>query len=72
MALNWQTDGRRVWWKADYHYAAYRIEKDPTYRIYYVTYTGYNGSGEKCVTKIGSAYTVKEAKQIAERHSWRD
>lgn len=74
MALQWnsnRTDGRAAtrWWSpATYAYGTYHIEADPTRRkIYYVFYVGPNGSGEPCQTKLGSAYTVKAAKELATR-----
>ena len=83
MALKWESNRKLAtadgwasaatrWWASSTALAGtYHIEKDPSWRsIYYVTYVGPDGSGRACTTKIGSAYTVKEAKQIATEHDW--
>jgi len=65
MALAWETDGRRVWWHANISPTArYRIERNCTYTLYTVMIR-YTGGG---YTSLGSAYTLTEAKQMAQRH----
>lgn len=74
MRLTWVSNrtagtGATRWW-ADAQHGTYHIEKDPTWRtIYYVHYVGPDGSGRACDTKLGSAYTVPDAKLIAQQHN---
>lgn len=58
------------WWTTDNDDPFYIITKDPSWRtIYHVTFVYSGLGGELREAKVGSAYTVPEAKKLAKVHA---
>lgn len=70
MKLKWRSTITRTVWAApsDHAYGTYRTLRDPAYSVYAVIYYYTNGDGDLEEREIGSQYTLREAKALAESH----